>query len=546
MPRPGAHVARGARCPWFNPPMSSPGNGDQPPARDDHDEDAGLVRHLLTSTFANYAGQIVILLVWFFLTPFILDRIGATQYGLWVLVASFLAYGKLFDIGVNDAIVKYVAEHRARGDSETASSLIATALWIYAALGAVVLVLGVALAPVLVGAFNVPDFEFDTAVWLVRITALGLAIELPAGAAFAVLQGLHRFDLMNLIGSAAMLTLAAGTVVVLLLGGGVLGMAAITIPLTLLWQVPAILAIRRTAPDIRFGLRGARRENLRSVASFGTALFGLSLAGTVKTKTDEIVIGASLPVAAVAPYSIARRLSELPEMLTFQFAKVLMPLSSRLHAEGRSELLRGIFVNSSRLTLGVFLATGVPIIIFARALLLAWVGEPYAEDAIIVVILTCAGLAEVAMYPAVFMLQGMDRHRPLVVFAVASAALNLVLSVILVQSLGVKGVAIGTLVATGLEMLVVLPFALRANQVRLLPFAREALAPALLSALPATAILLGLRELIAPATLFAIALSSLVGVVVYAACFLAFPQARRERAMLRSAGARLGVWGGAA
>ena len=62
-------------------------------------------------------------------------------------------------------------------------------------------------------------------------------------------------------------------------------------------------------------------------------------------------------------------------MLTFQFAKVLMPLSSRLHAEGEHLLLRGIFLNASRVTLGVFVAVGIPMVIFANALLVAWVGE---------------------------------------------------------------------------------------------------------------------------------------------------------------------------
>ena len=149
------------------------------------------------------------------------------------------------------------------------------------------LLLGLAFAPLIVGIFNIPPGDRDTAEWLVRLAALGLAVELPAGTSFAVLQGLHRFDLMNLIGSAAMLTLAVGTVAVLLLGGGVLAMAAITVPLTLLWQIPAIRAIRRTAPGLHYGLRGARREHLRTVASFGTALVGLNLAGTVKTKADE-------------------------------------------------------------------------------------------------------------------------------------------------------------------------------------------------------------------------------------------------------------------
>ena len=532
----GGPEAAGGGC--FNHGMS-PDAREQPPAGDEPPEHAALGRRIFLSTASNYVGQIVVIGVWFLLTPFILDRLGATQYGLWVLVASFLAYGTLLDLGVNEAVVKYVAEHRAKGDSDAASSLIATTLWIYMALGLAVFVLGFALAGPLISLFNLPPGEHDTGVWLVRLTALGLAAELPAGTAFAVLRGLHRFDLMNLIGSAAILTLAAGTAIVLLLGGGVLAMAAITVPLTLLWQIPAIYAIRRTAPDLRFGLRGGRRENLRTVASFSSALFGLNVADVIKRKTDEIVIAASLPVAAVAPYSVARRVSELPEMLTYQFAKVLMPLASQLDAEGDRGMLRAIYVNSTRLALGIFVAVGASMIVFAEPLLVAWVGRAYAKDADVVVILTCAALTEVAMWPAIFLLQGMDRHRPLVVFAVGSAALNLGLSIWLVGPLGVKGVALATLIASGLQMVLVLPFSMRVNGVRAATLLRDVLLPVAVPLVPAAAVLVAEREWLAPGSLVTIALAGIAGAAVYGAVFLSFPQAVRERELLRGGIARM-------
>ncbi len=128
----GGPEAAGGGC--FNHGMS-PDAREQPPAGDEPPEHAALGRRIFLSTASNYVGQIVVIGVWFLLTPFILDRLGATQYGLWVLVASFLAYGTLLDLGVNEAVVKYVAEHRAKGDSEAASSLIATTLWIYMAVG---------------------------------------------------------------------------------------------------------------------------------------------------------------------------------------------------------------------------------------------------------------------------------------------------------------------------------------------------------------------------------------------------------------------------
>jgi O-antigen/teichoic acid export membrane protein len=507
-----------------------PAEPEQPDAGSGLPQD-GLARRVLLSTASNYAGQIVTIVVWFLLTPFILERLGATQYGLWVLVASFLAYGTLLDLGVNEAVVKYVAEHRARGDSAAASSLVATTLWIFTAIGLAVVVVGFLLAAPLIDLFNLPPEDRDTGIWLVRITAIGLAIELPAGTAFAVLRGLHRFDLMNLIGSAAMLTLAAGTVAVLLLGGGVLWMAAITIPLTLLWQIPAIFAIRRAAPDLRFGIRGARRGNLRTVASFSSALLGLNVADVVKRKTDEIVIGASLPVAAVTPYSVARRVSELPELLTYQFAKVLMPLASELHADGDRALLRAVFVGATRVTLAIFLAVGAGMVIFAEPLLVAWVGERYAQDADVVVVLAGALFCEVAMWPAIYMLQGMDRHRPLVVFAVLSALLNLGLSIWLVQSLGVAGVAYGTLIASGLQLLAVVPFAMAVNAIGAGTLWREVLLPVLIALPPAALLMVAVRELLEPSHLVTIALAGLAGAIAYGALFLALPQAARERAL---------------
>jgi len=498
----------------------------------DTPKDAAISRHLALSTVSNYAGQIVNLAVWFLLTPFLVHRLGASQYGLWMLVSSFIAYGSLLDFGVGEAIVKYVAEFRARGDSESASRLVATSLWLYCGLGLLVLLIGIVIAPLVPKIINVPPSEAHTATVLVILTALGVAVELPATAAYSVLRGLHRFDLMNLIGSSAIIALAVGWVLVVLLGGGVLGMAAIVIPLTLIWQVPAIALIHRTAPDLRFGLRGPERGMVRSVATFSSALFGINVAAVVKGKTDEIVIGAALPVAAVAPYSIARRLSGLPGQLAYQFVRVLMPLASRLHAEGDAALLRGLYTASMRLTIGLFTVVAGGLIVFAGPFLAAWVGPRYAHSSDIVVILTFAGLAEALLWPAAQLLQGMNRHRPLVAFALGSAALNLALSIILIGPLGVKGVAFGTLIATSLEALIVVPFAARVTQVQGRTVLADVLVPAILPVVPMVAVLALIRGTLAPSTIATIAIAGLAGAVVYAAGYLAFPVAVRERAMV--------------
>lgn len=498
----------------------------------EQEKNAAISRQVALGTATNYAGRVINLGVWFVLTPIILTHLGKTNYGLWALVASFVAYGSLADVGIASAITKYVAEYRTRGDSATASELIATALWLYCGLGLAVIAIGLLLAPLVPDLINVPRSEHATASWLFVITAVGVAVQLPSNCAIAVLRGLNRFDLMNLIGSLAMLNLGVGIIVILVLGGKVLAITALVIPVTLLWLIPTIWLIHRIAPELRFGFHGARRSHARRVLLFSSALFGIQVAQVVKLQSDEIVIGASLPVSNVSPYSVARKLSTLPGQLTNQFVLVLLPLASRLHAEGDAGMLREIYLSGIRLTLALFSIVGGALIIFARPFLGAWVPS-VASSSDIVVLLTLAALLEALMSPVSQALQGMNRHRPLVVFSLGSAALNLGLSIALIGPLGVRGVAIGTLAATFLEAAIVLPFGARVLRVGAGPVARSVLLPGLLPLIPMVAVLVLIHATLAPGSIPTIALAGLAGAVVYSAVYLLLPATASERAFAR-------------
>ncbi len=495
------------------------------------DKTAAIRRQVALSTAANYAGRVINLGVWFVLTPVIVSHLHATNYGLWALVASFVAYGSLADLGIAAAVTKYVAEYRARGDNETASALIATSLTVYCCLAGIVIAAGAAIAPFVPRVLEVPAHAHATTSWLVMITAVAVAVQLPSNCAIAVLRGLNRYDLMNTIGTLATLNLAVGIAVALALGGDVLVITAVAVPVTLLWLGPTIWLIRRTAPELRFGFRGAERALARRVTSFSSALFGIQVASVVKLESDEFVIGASLPVHFVTPYSVARKLSGLPGQLTGQFVSVLLPLASRLHAEGDDDLLREIYLSGMRLTLALFSVVGGALVVFAAPFLHAWVPTA-ASSSDIVVILTAAALLESLISPVSQTLQGMNRHRPLVIFALGSAALNLALSLTLIGPLGLRGVAYGTLIATSIEAAIVLPFGARTLGVGPAAIGARVLLPGLVPLAPAAGVLLLIHHTLAPSTIPTIALSGLAGAAVYGACYLALPGTASERELV--------------
>jgi O-antigen/teichoic acid export membrane protein len=381
--------------------------------------------------------------------------------------------------------------------------------------------------------FGIAPEQQNDARWLVLLTGVTLAVKLPGLTAYSVLRGLQRFGVINIIAVSTAVAQAAAFVAVLLLGGGVVGLAAAALPLTILNFAAMVLVIRRIVPDIRFGLRGGQRRLVSTVASFSGALIVINGAGVVKSKTDEIVIAAALPLSAVTPYSIARRLSELPTLLTYEFVRILFPLASELHGSEDRGRLRALYIGSTRVTLAMFVPIAVALMVLAGPFLTAWVGERYAGDADVAVILLAAGAFELAMYPGGTMLMGSNAHRPLAVFAGASALLNLSLSVILVGSIGVTGVAFGTLIATTLEAMVVVPFGMRHFRVPARTMLSQALAPGLLPAVPAVIALFVLRAALTPSSLPAVTGVGAIGGLVYAAGYLSFSATADERLVLR-------------
>ncbi len=499
-------------------------------------KDAFIRRRVIVNTASNYVAKIMTLGIWFFLTPFLLRQLGASDYGLWILIGSIAAYGSLLDFGIATAVTKYVAQFQAEGRIEQARSLVATTLWLYVGLGFVAVVLGAVLAPVVPSLLNLPLHQRSTASWLMVLSGLGLGVSLPSATSIAILRGLHRFDLANLVGIFGMTLFTVATVAVLLMGGGLLGMVAVSIPVTLVTQVPAIWLIRRTAPELRFGWRDTNRSLLKTVTSFSSALFAINVAGQLQTKTDEIVSGAFLPIANVTPYSIARRLSEMPQMLSEQFMKVIMPLASQLDAQNDRVRLRTLYLTSSRLTLAIFLPLAVGVMILAQPFLKAWVGAPYDQYAYLVVILTLASFMTTSQWPAGAILQGMGRHRLLALMTLGSALANLGLSLLLVRPLGLAGVALGTLIPTTIESVCfVLPYVMRVNGISIRTVLTEIYLPALLPVAPTVIVLYGLREIAQPVSLIAIAATGGLGLLVYLIGYVILGAGRVERQLGRDA-----------
>lgn len=490
-------------------------------------------RRAMRNTFSNVLGQVLVLGFGFILTPFIMRELGATLYGLWVLINSLVAYSVLLDLGIATAVIKYVAEFRARGEHAELQRLVSTALVLYLLMGGLAVLLSIALASFFTRIFQVPAEHYEMVHSMILLMGLATGIAIPCSTTNAVLRGLQRFDQANMIAISGSLLNMAGWALVLLLGGGLNAMVAVSIPISLIMQIPSIHMIHANAPQLRITLRHATRRLTRTVFAYSWVLFIGQISEQLQNKTDEIVIGAALPVSMVTPYSLGRRLSEVSRMFAYQFVKILLPLSSELHANSDHARLQAVFLTSSRIALASFIPVALCICVMAGSILTLWVGAQFADASIIVVILTLASFFSMVNMPATSILQGMARHRLLFLISITTGIANLLLSMLLVRPFGVVGVAIGTFIPAAIESVVfLLPYCNRVLGVSFRRMAREVYVPAFLPALPAFVALLLFRENIGTATFPLLLLAGAMGLTIYIAVYLCMRVNSAERQTL--------------
>src|SRR5207244_3652838 len=96
---------------------------------------APVGRRLLVGAATNWLAFAATLVVGFFLTPYLVRRLGDGPYGLWAFVESVLAYFTLFDLGIAACVVRFVARFHATGDRDELNRLGSTCLALFLGLG---------------------------------------------------------------------------------------------------------------------------------------------------------------------------------------------------------------------------------------------------------------------------------------------------------------------------------------------------------------------------------------------------------------------------
>ena len=424
------------------------------------------------NALANYANSFVTLALALIVTPILVRGLGKEAYGTWVLVTSLVLYFDLLKFGFSKAAIKYVAEGNAIGDLDRVRRTIATSC---AALSVPGLALMLA-APGL--AFLFP--------MLFHVSPNLKAVAIPADTFGSALSGFQRFELLNATLTATALAQAVAWTVIVALGGGLIAVGVAGVSLSLLSQVARYLIVRHLCGVPPLRRRYVDRALFKPLVSMSGWIALTDFAEFVIGGLDPIVVGLIAGVPQAGVYAVGSKLAALTERFTTPLLTLFFPHASELSTSGEKESIRATLIAGTRIAVAVATPLTIVLGVLARPAIRSWVGPSFGDAALVVVFLSTTALVYAVAQTGVLVLRGLGDVKFPARINLFEAVVNLSLSVALCKTIGIKGVALGTLIAAVLtQLMILLPYICRRTGVRfhslIVLLARQFLLPAALA-----------------------------------------------------------------
>lgn len=404
----------------------------------------------LRNGLANFAGALLPALVMLSTTPFIVNTMGETSYGVLTLITAIVGYFAFLDLNITAGSVKYVAEYHATGNTKKRNQMLTSGIALYLLIGltgcALVLLFNDAL---LDRVFAIPAHLREESGQALMLAAFGFLFGQLQVYLNSVPQSIRRYDQTALLETIFGIATPLSMVVVLWLGYGLVEIVAVRVLISVANNVVLVAVIRRLMPD--FSLNKPDRATLVALGKFSGFAYLSRLATVAYAQGDKLILGALTSMSALTHYAVPFMLVNRLFAMSYRLGGVLFPVASALAANREIERLREIYLYAARYVLFVNASLALILATLAHEILLHWIGPALASaGAGVLVVVALASLADSLTNAPSLINDGLGHPHVSGGFALSRALVGVSLTFVFVHQLGMMGAAWAQLVTSTL------------------------------------------------------------------------------------------------
>lgn len=391
-------------------------------------------------------------------TPLMLRLLGQSEYGLYNLVASVVAYLGVLNFGFGSAYMRYYSRYKVQEDKGKIATLNGMFLTIFAIIGLIAVIAGTILAlnTELIFGSELTSIELSRAKILMMIMVINLAISFPNIVFTSHITANEKFIFQKLVQMIKTVVNPFVVLPVLLMGYGSVGMVVATTVLNITIEIiNATYCIRKL--KMKFSFSKFDFKLMKEMTVFSSFIFINLVIDQINWNIDKFVLGRFHGTILVAVYGLAAQLNMYYISIASTVSSVFIPRVHRLVASSDNNVgLTELFTRIGRVQFIILSLISTGLVFFGRPFINMWAGSNYDGSYPIVLLLIIPVTIPLIQNIGIEIQRAKNMHqfRSWVYFFIALA--NLIMTIPLAKMYGGVGAAIGTatslLIGNGLIM----------------------------------------------------------------------------------------------
>lgn len=381
--------------------------------------------------------------------PILLNGIGQTEYGLYQIVSSIIAYITILETMFSATILRHYSVYLAQKDQNRMENLLFITRRLFHALSIIVLILAFPAGYCIYHFYSGSLLADELAEMLIMYAGLvvNLLISINNYTYLACIAAHQKFVFLKLLNIFALVIQPVAVIAaikrfpyaVII----VLVQVALNIAVAFLqyWYAKNKLHVKiKQHKEIKDNI-------LKEIALFSIGVFMAAVADQIFWKTDQIIIGKINGTTAVAIYSVGAQLFNMYMSLANGIGGVVLPtMIYKVQSEGiqSADLL---FRKIGRVQ-GMVMALVVSgFFAFGRTFIKLWVGDSYIQAYWVALLLMIPYTIDIVQGSGLAILQAIDQYafRAKCMFFIS--LVNIIMTIILVKKYGIIGAAVSTSIA---------------------------------------------------------------------------------------------------
>lgn len=379
-------------------------------------------------------------------TPIMLRLLGQSEYGLYNLVSSVVAYLGVLNFGFGSAYLRYFSRYKSQDDRENISNLNGMFLIIFSVIGLIAVIAGTILTiniDIIFGP-KLTNVELSRAKVLMMILVLNIAISFPNIVFTSNITANERFIFYKLVQLVKIVTNPFIVLPVLLLGYGSIGMVLSTTALNIIIEIANALYCVKTL-KMKFTFNNFDLSLMREMTIFSSFIFINLLIDQINWNVDKFILGRFHGTVSVAIYGLAAQLNSYYLSISTAISSVFIPRIHKLVAiQTNNYELTLLFTRIGRIQFIMLSLISSGLIFFGRPFINMWAGENYDTAYPIALLLIIPVTIPLIQNIGIEIQQAKNMHqfRARIYFFIA--LVNIGMSIPLSKTYGGVGAAFGT------------------------------------------------------------------------------------------------------